>query len=97
MDKCPICDRDLGTELVEEHHLIPKSQKGKETIKIHSICHRKIHSLFTEKELKKYFHTVERLKQDEKMAIFIEWVQNKPSNFYISTKDELSRKRKRRK
>jgi Asp-tRNA(Asn)/Glu-tRNA(Gln) amidotransferase B subunit len=96
MDKCPLCNRDLGNELVEEHHLIPKSQKGKETVKLHSICHRKIHSLFTEKELSKYYNTIDKLKQNEDIKTFINWLQNKPLNFYISTKDEKSRKNKRK-
>lgn len=94
-DLCPICGRELGTERIEEHHLIPKTFKGKDTISIHGICHRTIHATFTERELLKYYHTIERIVTDEKIERFIEWVKNKPSNFYVSTKDTQTRKGKR--
>ena len=39
---CGICDRPLGTMSIDEHHLIPKTFKGKEKVKVHKICHRKV-------------------------------------------------------
>ena len=51
---CPLCNRELGTEWIDEHHLIPKTFKGKETITLHRICHEKIHSTFSERELYNY-------------------------------------------
>lgn len=79
---CPICHRILGTENVNQHHLIPKSRKGKEKFHIHKICHRKIHATFTEKELEKKFNTWDELRNHEMMQDFIKWVQKKPPEFY---------------
>lgn len=93
---CPICNRELGTEWIDEHHLIPKTFKGKETIKVHRICHEKIHSTFSEKELYNYYHTIERLIEHEEMQKFIRWVSKKPINYFDHHKDTKERKRKRK-
>lgn len=86
---CLICNRALGnSQQLSKHHLIPKSKGGKhsDTILIHNICHQKIHSVFTEKELKETFHTVERLKENEAIAKFVKWVAKKDIDFYQSNK-----------
>lgn len=97
MNLCPICGRELGDKLVDEHHLIPKTFKGKETISIHKICHKQIHALWSERELQHYYNTVERILSDEKMQRFVEWIKNKPLDFNLPTKDSTERKSKRRK
>lgn len=85
---CPICRRNLGTKNISKHHLLPKSQGGKhsETILIHNICHQKIHSLFTAKDLKANFDTVEKLTANEQMQKFIKWVAKKDPSFYQKNK-----------
>ncbi len=90
---CVICERELGDKNISKHHLIPKSKGGSksETILIHNICHQKIHSTFSEKELKDTYHTVEILKQSEEIKKFIHWVANKDSSFY-----QRNRRRKRK-
>ena len=90
---CPICSRELGSAAsTSRHHLIPKSRGGRygETITIHNICHQKIHSLFTERELKDHYHTVERLLSHEDMQKFIKWVAKKDKDFY-----QYNRRKKR--
>lgn len=93
--KCGLCNRELGEVLVEEHHLIPKMKKGKETEPIHRICHRKIHATFTEKELDIYYHTFERLREHEAMQKFIKWVSKKPSEYYSGSNETTQRRKKR--
>jgi hypothetical protein len=44
MNTCGICGRELGTVLIEDHHLIPKTFKGKVTVPFHKICHQKLHT-----------------------------------------------------
>ncbi len=86
---CVICHRPLGSSgAISKHHLIPKSKGGKdsETILIHNICHQKIHSLFTEKELRDHYHTVAKLKEHEEMQKFIRWVAKKHEDFYQTNK-----------
>lgn len=95
MNICPLCKREMLNDGYSSnlHHLKPKCKKGKETVELHKICHNKIHSAFTENELVKYYHTIERLLEHKDMIDFVDWVSNKPLTFYVSTKQN---KRKRR-
>jgi len=81
---CPICSRTLGGINTSKHHLIPKSAGGKdsELILIHNICHQKIHSVFTLKELRDHYNSVEKLITHEEISKFIKWVSKKVPEFY---------------
>ncbi|MEM7040420.1 MAG: hypothetical protein AAF570_25865, partial [Bacteroidota bacterium] len=79
---CPICGRPMLKDIaVNEHHLKPKSLKGRETITLHVICHSKIHSVFTIRELYTHYHTPERIRAHPEMEKFIKWVRKKPPEF----------------
>lgn len=93
---CPICDRILGNKLIEKHHLIPKTFKGKEMVLIHKICHSKIHSVFSEREILNWYHTIERIKSHLEIEKFIKWVQKYPSDFYSKNKETNVRYGKRK-
>ena len=82
---CPLCGRALGTLNIDRHHLIPRTFKGKEQFPIHKICHRKIHSAFTERELLQHYHTWEALRAHADIRSFIDWVAKKPPGFYTRT------------
>lgn len=93
---CPICDREMiEGPTTDRHHLIPKSKKGKETHLVHLVCHRKVHSLFTEKELATKYNTFEALKEHPEVAKFIEWLANKDPEFVIGHRDSNDKKGKR--
>lgn len=93
---CPLCERLLGTENIDDHHLIPKTFRGKELVSLHKICHRKIHATFTERELLHYYHTVERLREHSEIQKFVTWVQKKSPEFYDCSDETNRRKAKRR-
>ena len=95
MEVCELCGRQLGEHSVEFHHLIPKRFGGKATIPLHRMCHRKIHTVFTDKELLHYYNTVGRLLENEEIQRFITWIQKKPLYFYDSSKDTAMRRKKR--
>ena len=92
---CPVCDRILGTVMVDEHHLIPKTFKGRDTEAIHKVCHRFLHANITEREMLNYYHTWERIREHEEVKKFIAWVKNKPPEFYVKTDESKSRRSKR--
>lgn len=96
MPPCPLCGRELGTANIDEHHLVPKTFKGREVALLHRICHRKIHATFTERELANYYHTFERLKENEHIKSFIKWVAKRQPGFYGGSKETVDRKLKRR-
>ena len=83
---CPLCDRAIPKSQRDQHHLIPKSHKGRETVMLHRICHRQIHALFTETELARQYNTVEKLKVQGDLVDFINWVRLKPDDFFERTR-----------
>lgn len=85
---CPICERELGEINISKHHLVPKSRGGKNgpIVSLHNICHQKIHSVFTEKELKKEYNTIAKLKSNEEILKFVKWVSKKDVSFYQTNK-----------
>lgn len=78
---------------VDKHHLVPKCKGGKETELMHKICHRKIHSLFNEKELAKEYNTAEKIKEHPEVQKFIKWIKKKDPEFYESSKNHNRKKR----
>ena len=81
---CPICLRPLGTRR-EKHHLVPKSEGGRETVDVHPICHRKIHAVFSERELAAEFATADALRAHPEIARFVGWVAKRPPDFHRRT------------
>jgi hypothetical protein len=92
---CPLCGRPLGAK-IEAHHLTPKSRGGRETVALHPICHRKIHTSFSEAELERLCPTVEALRAHQEIAHFVRWVARKEPDFYVATFDSRERRTKRR-
>lgn len=91
---CPLCGRVLGTVNVDRHHLIPKSFKGTEQYLIHRICHRKIHSAFTEKELAQKYHTWEALRATPEIRDFLSFVSRKDPGYYAPSRSSNDKKRR---
>lgn len=97
---CGLCGRPLiAGPSVEEHHLLPRSQGGKETVPLHRVCHRKIHAELSEKELARSYNTLDALRAHPDIAAFIHWVARKPPEFTAMTfraKDHVKAGRKYR-
>lgn len=95
--KCPICKRELiDGPSVDDHHLVPKTFGGKDKIQIHKICHRKIHSLLTERELQHVYNTVDALLGHEEIQKFVRWVSKKDPEYYDVSKDTKRIRRRKR-
>ena len=82
---CALCGRAFG-DRIEKHHLVPRLKGGTGTVPLHPICHKKIHSLFTESELATRFNTIAALADHPDMAAFIKWVQKRPADFHKRTR-----------
>lgn len=86
---CPICDRGMISGVSsDEHHWIPQSKGGKKGPKslVHRVCHSKIHSIRTEKELAKKYDNAEIIKSSDEMKDFLKWIRRKEPGFHVSTK-----------
>jgi hypothetical protein len=77
---------------IDKHHFVPKCRGGKATEYVHRVCHRKIHSLWTEKELEREFNDPEKVSSHPEMQKFIRWVSKKEPDFYDRS-EQHSRKR----
>lgn len=81
MTDCPLCKRQMG-QTKSKHHTTPIMFGGKETVYLHKICHDKIHTVFTERELKNEYNIIEKIKENEEIVKFIKWVSKKDPDFY---------------
>ena len=94
---CPLCGRVMPSQECSEHHLIPVVKGGRNgsTVTLHRVCHSKIHSMFTEKELRDSYDTIAKLKGNEKIRDFIKWINKKPPDYYDSSKftNNISRRK----
>ena len=82
---CWLCERPLGRK-VQQHHPVPKSKKGRETVPVHPICHRAIHANFTNAQLMRMGEDRAALLENEALAKFVEWVKDKPPDFHAPTR-----------
>ena len=80
---CWLCTRPLGRR-IEWHHPVPKSRGGRETVPVHPICHRAIHTNFSNVELAKRGE-VTALREHPELAKFLKWVVGKPPDFHART------------
>jgi len=93
---CPLCSRPMPVGSYNAHHLVPATFKGKETVDLHRICHSKLHTVFSEREMQHYYYTINRLLENEDIQKFVKWVSKKAPDFDDKNKDTKSRKGKRR-
>jgi hypothetical protein len=83
---CPICGRPMRAgPSVDRHHFVPKSEGGREARWVHRICHRKLHSLFTERELARAYATPDAIRAHPEMARFVHWLRGKHPEFWVRT------------
>lgn len=86
---CPLCERPLAEPMVK-HHLIPPSKGGKDmpTVVLHKICQEKINGVFELMEQKRYYHTIERIMENDEIQKFVKWLKKKDPEFYEKTKSK---------
>ncbi len=93
-ESCPLCGRPLVPgPWVNRHHVVPRSRGGREVFDIHTVCHDKIHALFSERELAQVYNTFEALLAHPDIQTFVSWVARKPPEF---TTGHRQARRKRR-
>ena len=80
-----MCERQLGHR-VQQHHPVPKSKKGRETVPVHPICHKTIHKVFSNAELARLGNDRSRLLENEDVAKFLRWIGDKPPDFHAPTR-----------
>ena len=90
-ETCGLCLRPLGRRR-EKHHWVPRSYGGRETAPLHPICHSKIHSVLSERELARSYHSAEALRGHPEIESFLRWLANKPPDFHKPTRRARNRR-----
>jgi len=103
MKTCPLCKREIPIDQESKHHLVPNRNKlkrkkhlnlpEKEIEILHIACHRKLHSLFTNKELSIKYNTIEKLLEHQDIQNFVFFIRKKPIDYIESSKQSNKRKR----
>ncbi len=76
---CPLCGRPmLPGPSTDRHHWMPRAEGGGPWSYMHRICHKKLHSLFSERELAREYSDAERLLTHPDIASFVKWVRRQP-------------------
>lgn len=73
---CALCERQVRQ--VSKHHLIPKSEGGREVVRLCQPCHKTLHSFFTNRTLLKELHTIDDLRAEPEIARYLAWVRKQP-------------------
>jgi 5-methylcytosine-specific restriction endonuclease McrA len=85
--ECPICERTLEYKDTSEHHLVPKSRKGKNTVRVCVPCGKMIHKLISLKEMEQTYNTIETILQHEGVRKWVKWISKRPNtNVTTATK-----------
>jgi hypothetical protein len=77
---CWLCGRPCGAEVIQ-HHPVPKSRGGKDTVPMHPICQNTLITYFTNSELQRYGMDADLLRLDPRVEKFVAWVANKDPDF----------------
>ena len=78
---CALCRRSIPHEriadpaVVQEHHLIPENRAESPTVDLCRPCHNQIHAVFTNAELRNSYHTIETLRNAERLSEYIDWIR----------------------
>lgn len=89
---CPLCERPIPASQQDDHHLIPRLKKGKETQVLHRACHRQVHAVFSETELARTYNSPEMLLTHPEIRKFVDWIKTKPNDFLPQVKAHQRRK-----
>ncbi len=75
---CPLCGRQCPAAEASRHHVLPKSQGGRQIAILCRDCHRQIHRLFKVKDIARRLNTIDKLKEMPETQKWIAWVSRKP-------------------
>lgn len=79
---CALCRRVVPHEriddpqVVQEHHLIPENRAESPTVTLCRPCHRQVHATFTNEELREEYHTVEALREADRLSGYLSWIRS---------------------
>ncbi len=79
---CALCRRIVPDEAlddpqaVQEHHLQPEERAESPTVMLCRPCHKQIHALFTNEELREDYDTVDSLRSADHLQGYLDWIRS---------------------
>lgn len=73
---CVFCQMKTS---VRQHHLIPRSKGGKETVSTCSTCESYIHKTWSHNQLRDTYNSVEVILSDKGFQKFLKWRRKQPA------------------
>ncbi len=90
MNTCQLCERPFdytygknrkkfSTGPPTAHHLVPKQKGGKkgERVSLCVPCHKQLHKMFDNLQLKQDHSTLKKLKESDEVRKWVEWIGKK--------------------
>ncbi|WP_254763684.1 hypothetical protein [Natrinema marinum] len=97
---CALCRRIVPDEtiddpqVVQEHHLRPEERATSPTVMLCRPCHKQIHAVFTNEELRDTYETIDALRSAERLADYIDWIRGtKKLDIRVSRGDRTHHRR----
>jgi hypothetical protein len=78
---------------VDRHHWVPKSKGGRVSERLHTVCHRMIHRVLSEKELASAYADPEAVRAHPDIRRFVAWVRRQPPEYLDWPKEPRERRR----
>ncbi|QLG50211.1 hypothetical protein [Natrinema halophilum] len=78
---CALCRRVVPDEniddpqVVQQHHLRPEERAESPTVMLCRPCHRQLHALFSNEELREDYDTVDALRSAARLQGYIDWIR----------------------
>ncbi|ERH04241.1 MAG: hypothetical protein J07HR59_01371 [Halorubrum sp. J07HR59] len=78
---CALCRRRIpdgripDPQVVQRHHLRPERRDESPTVQLCRPCHKQIHALFTNAELRESYDDIDRLQSADRLAGYLSWIR----------------------
>lgn len=83
MDTCVFCHRNIPTR---QHHIVPKSKGGTETVSACYSCEDFIHKTWDHNQLRDTYNNVDTIVADTRFQSFLKWLRRQPIGTDFRTK-----------
>ncbi len=90
---CPLCSRMIRDRDLSRHHVIPRSRGGANVEPVCRTCHRQIHALFGNRQLARELNSLDRLRENPQMAVYLRWVATRNPDRYFPGKTSRLKRR----
>ncbi|TYL37866.1 hypothetical protein CV102_14130 [Natronococcus pandeyae] len=97
---CALCQRIVPDEkiddpqVVQEHHLRPERRAESPTVMLCRPCHRQIHAVFANEELRETYDTIDALQSADRLQGYIDWIRGTDKlEIQVTTSDRIRERR----